>query len=363
MDFDGDSDDAHSVVSLPPESVSGSLASSMSSYERDPDVRSASPISVISMSSSMRAAIYREEYGRNLNNYSDVYRLPADDEEIERLGKQDDLLTDIMGGKFVPPMAAVMADDVAGETKACLDLGCGSGSWIMEVARQFPNCNAVAVDLIPMQSPTMPQNLRSEIDDINLGLEHFYGDFNVVHARLISSGIKDYHLLIDQISRVLRPGGLIDVSEFDFHMYDKHHRRIESSSIKQFNEPWWSQWITYLRSTIRNIGGDTDAATNLHEWIANNPRFEDVVYREFFIPAVPPPRDEHKPNERLRQFEEKMKEDVVGFLGATRPLLLGSGFQEEMINRLETNCLQELEERKIPQFTRLQCVYARRKAR
>ena len=43
--------------------------------------------------------------------------------------KQDDLLTDVMGGKFVPPMVAVMADDVAGERKACLDLGCGSGSW------------------------------------------------------------------------------------------------------------------------------------------------------------------------------------------------------------------------------------------
>ena len=174
---------------------------------------------------------------------------------------------------------------------------------------------------------TLPRVTRSEIDDINLGLEHFYGDFNVVHARLISSGvctvllpinvilkdyqIKDHHLLIDQISRVLRPGGLIDVSEFDFHMYDKHHRRIESSSIEQFNEPWWAQWITYLRSAIRNIGGDTDAATNLYEWISNNPRFEDVVYREFFIPAVPPPPDKHKPNERLRQFEENMKEDVT----------------------------------------------------
>lgn len=31
--------------------------------------------------------------------------------------------------------------------------------------------------------------LRSEVDDINLGLQHFYGDFNVVHARLISSGV------------------------------------------------------------------------------------------------------------------------------------------------------------------------------
>ena len=30
---------------------------------------------------------------------------------------------------------------------------------------------------------------RSEVDDINLGLEHFYGDFNVVHTRLIASGV------------------------------------------------------------------------------------------------------------------------------------------------------------------------------
>lgn len=35
---------------------------------------------------------------------------------------------------------------------------------------------------------------RSEVDDINLGLEHFYGDFNVVHARLISSGVSSNHL-------------------------------------------------------------------------------------------------------------------------------------------------------------------------
>lgn len=28
------------------------------------------------------------------------------------------------------------------------------------------------------------------MDDINLGLEHFYGSFNVVHARLISAGVR-----------------------------------------------------------------------------------------------------------------------------------------------------------------------------
>lgn len=63
-----------------------------------------------------------------------------------------------------------MADDAPGDTKAVLDLGCGSGAWyviflplskldsppgtrIMEAAAEFPHCNAVAIDLVPMQSP------------------------------------------------------------------------------------------------------------------------------------------------------------------------------------------------------------------
>lgn len=32
-------------------------------------------------------------------------------------------------GKYPPPLERVMADDIPGETKAALDLGCGSGSW------------------------------------------------------------------------------------------------------------------------------------------------------------------------------------------------------------------------------------------
>ena len=32
-------------------------------------------------------------------------------------------------GKYAPPLPEVMANNVPGETKAVLDLGCGSGSW------------------------------------------------------------------------------------------------------------------------------------------------------------------------------------------------------------------------------------------
>jgi len=308
----------------------------------------------------MQRQIYRQEYGRNLNNYSDVYRLPADEEELERLEKQHSILIDIMGGKYVPPMAMVMADDTPGETKACLDLGCGSGTWIMDVARDFPHCTAVGIDLIPMQSPTMPPNLRSEVDDINLGLEHFYGDFNVVHARLISSGIKDYHLLIDQISRVLRPGGLIDVSEFDFRIYDANHCRMELD-VNELGPPWWGRWMAHLLKAIKTSGGDANAATHLHEWVFNNPMFEDVVYREFWLPVIPARRDSSNDSEHLRRLDQGLSDDCLAFLRAGRPLLLGNGFAPEIISLLEKNCLEELKKRRTVQFTRVQNVYARKR--
>jgi len=132
------------------ESDAFSLASApntISSYDADASLRSASPTPsmVLSVTSSMREKIYKQEFGRNLNNYSDVYRLPADEEELERLGgfiikrvvdvinnkwkdKQHLILSELMGGKYPPPLLAVMADE-PGETKACLDLGCGSGNW------------------------------------------------------------------------------------------------------------------------------------------------------------------------------------------------------------------------------------------
>ena len=143
MDFDTDRSDT--------ESDAFSLASApytISSYDADVSMRSSSPASmVISVTSSMRDKIYKEEFGRNLNNYSDVYRLPADEEELDRLGgsitkpklpadvlnnkrkdKQHSMLSELMGGKYPPPMLEVMADE-PGERKACLDLGCGNGNW------------------------------------------------------------------------------------------------------------------------------------------------------------------------------------------------------------------------------------------
>lgn len=59
------------------------------------------------------------------------------------------------------------------------------------MAKEFPEANVVGVDLAP--SPTdpehIPPNCRFEVDDINLGLTHFYGQFDVIQARFVTGGV------------------------------------------------------------------------------------------------------------------------------------------------------------------------------
>ncbi|KAF9270828.1 S-adenosyl-L-methionine-dependent methyltransferase [Marasmius fiardii PR-910] len=354
IDLDTEDSDVCSTTSLPVFSPPPSVATSRTSHGLSMRSQSPDP-SVQSITSSMLERVYRHEYGRGFNNYSEVYHLPADAEELDRLDAQHNLFREIMG-MYAPCMDEIMVDDVPGEPKTILDLGCGSGSWIMEAARDYPNCSAVAVDLVPMQSQTLPPNLRSEVDDINLGLEHFYGDFNVVHARLISSGIKDYEGLIHHINFVLKPGGLMDIMEFDFHMYDENYRRIEVST-SHIGAPWWPRWLAFLEAAIRSKGGDADAATHLHSWTANHASFEGVVYREFWVPASPWRRD----SEFQIRMGQAMRDDIFAFVKSGRALLLGSGVPEQIVDELQRKVETELATTRRRYYVRLQCIFARKR--
>ena len=43
-------------------------------------------------------------------------------------------------------------------------------------------------------------------------------------------------------------------------------------------------------------------------------------------------------------------------------MLLGSGLPEDIVNQMEANVLKEMAEARIPQYTRVQRVYARKKS-
>ncbi|KAI6022234.1 S-adenosyl-L-methionine-dependent methyltransferase [Pisolithus microcarpus] len=317
----------------------------------DVSMQSSSPTpSVYLLTSSLRAQAYIQKYRRDLNDYSDVHRSPADEEELQRLDNQYKMLCKVLG-KYPPSLPAVLADD-GFEVKTVLDLGCGSGIWIMDVARKFPHCSVVAYFI--------PTGCRSEVDDINLGLEHFYSDFNVVHAQLIAAGIRDYHAMINQISHVLRPGGLIDIMEYLFYFMGPDKKPIIKPE-GTFEPPWTALWMSYANRAIDGCGGCSDAALHLHSWISSNLAFEDVVVRGLWVPASPWLKGDDPDTIFWNDIATMLREVLQAFMKSSRPLLLGHGLPADFIDAMEHNACQELDEAKTPLYALIQNIYARKR--
>ncbi|KAH9081815.1 hypothetical protein EDB83DRAFT_2310143 [Lactarius deliciosus] len=303
-------DDSHSDVESDIFSLRSAL-SSATSY--DVSMRSGSPApSVYSVTSSIRAASYRQEYGRGLNNCSEVYRLPADDEELDRLDcadKQHEVFKKIIGA-YPPPMAEVM-DDTPWETKSVLDLGCGSGSWIMDVARDFPHCQAVAVDLITSANAY-----------VLVGLWNF-------SSPILGSTI-----------RISNP--------FPYPQ-------------ESWSRQWFPRWMSFCNMAVRQRGGSPNAGSMVYNRTLQHPAFDDVVYQDYFIPTAPfMPSDDPK-YDVIRSIAETLREDILSFLRSGRPLLLGSGLPESLVDELQQHTHLELKEARTVSYIRLERVYARKK--
>lgn len=142
----------------------------------------------------------------------------------------------------------------------------------------------------------------------------------------MSFQIKDYHRLVDQISRVLRPGGLLNVVEFDFHAYDCRYQRInlDTSTV---SPPWWPRWLAYVELAVRNAGGDVEAATHLRSWISNHSAFEDVVYRDYFLPSCPWLTD----SDTLAGLRDIWQEDIAWMSDDDNITSIGDSMQEDIV--------------------------------
>ncbi len=166
----------------------------------------------------------------------------------------------------------------------------------------------------------VPSNCRYEVDDVNLGLDHYEGQFDVVHCRLISSGIKDYYGVIRDAAACLRAGGAAEFMEFDFRLYTRQHIAVpttqkeiwgnttpppdfpsagflnlaprttkssRSGLMRPTSSPYIARWFAALGQASRKRGGHADAASLIHSWVSANPSYEDVQYRDFWLPYGP----------------------------------------------------------------------------
>jgi ubiquinone/menaquinone biosynthesis C-methylase UbiE len=139
--------------------------------------------------------------------------------EMARLSKQHRFITEY-GGGLLPgdlPLARI---------QSTLDVGCGPGSWAIDVAAAHPDMQVTGIDISAKMveyaglqaAEERLMNTNFVEMDIRQPLDFPDQTFDLVNARLVGWFMAPdlWPDLIKEYSRILRPGGIIHLLECEF---------------------------------------------------------------------------------------------------------------------------------------------------
>ncbi len=138
-------------------------------------------------------------------------------EELVRLTLQDHLLTTSMGGVLPEQTDPSIFQRV-------LDIGSGSGSWIIEAARTYPAMSLVGIDINPGMAEYasaqahkhgLSERVTFQVMDALKKLEFPDASFDLVNLRFGISYLRtwDWPELLSEMVRILHPGGVVRLTE------------------------------------------------------------------------------------------------------------------------------------------------------
>jgi SAM-dependent methyltransferase len=143
---------------------------------------------------------------------------PENIAEMARLELQAQLLTDGMGG-LLPELGNILPADCL----RILDLACGPGEWVRELASAFPKAKVTGLDISHIMSAyaqAVAQEKRLENARFAQGsllepLKFLDGSFDLLNARLLLGVIhRDrWPYFLQECQRVLRSGGRLRLTE------------------------------------------------------------------------------------------------------------------------------------------------------
>ncbi len=142
----------------------------------------------------------------------------SNQEELTRLLLQDRMITAGMGGVLPEQL------DVT-RFQRLLDIGCGPGGWLLDVAQQYPHLTSLIgvdisgkmIDYAREQASAQQVSDRVEflVMDALRMLEFPDAFFDGVHMRFAHSFLRvwDWPKLLLEVRRILKPGGLLLITE------------------------------------------------------------------------------------------------------------------------------------------------------
>ncbi|KAJ9150145.1 S-adenosyl-L-methionine-dependent methyltransferase [Coniochaeta hoffmannii] len=205
-----------------------------------------------SASTSITSSVYSHAYenGRRYHQYRHGrYPIPNDDTEQNRDDMKHAMMLELTDGKlFYAP--------VGDNPQKIIDLGTGTGIWAVDVADRYPSAAVVGVDLSPIQPTWVPQNLKFFVDDIEDGWVNGDG-WDLVHLRCITPWLKDKDTLFGRAYENLKPGGWVEIQEFDARANCDDGTLADDAALKRFFDT--------AEQAVKTFGMDFRAGEKLRE--------------------------------------------------------------------------------------------------
>ncbi|KAG0198286.1 hypothetical protein BGX28_008264 [Mortierella sp. GBA30] len=153
---------------------------------------------------------YRWIHGRRHHNVEGAaYILPNDIDEMDRLHLQHYVVRHAFGGNTRAKFDGKIHKDV-------LDVGCGPGTWILEMSTEYTETNFTGIDISAVwPTEIRPRNCRFQVVNVVQGLPFEDDTFDFVYQRFLIMGYQanDWPFIIQELVRVTKPGGIIELTE------------------------------------------------------------------------------------------------------------------------------------------------------
>ncbi|CAG8498049.1 19481_t:CDS:2 [Cetraspora pellucida] len=160
---------------------------------------------------------------RSTQNFHEASKssFETDISEEKRLQSLHDYMSNLWQSKFFSPIHQKLN---SGAVKV-LDVGCGTGAWIIDMANKYPHTKFIGLDMSPIfPTSNLPYNVEFIQADLLKGLPFDDNTFDFVYmsnlVRYLST--KNWEdIVIKELVRVSKPYAFIEVVEGDLTLHNK----------------------------------------------------------------------------------------------------------------------------------------------